>query len=392
MKKIGITTTVPVEIVLAAGYTPVDLNNVLVTDREPEHLVGVAERAGFPLNCCSWIKGIYGVAMEKGIDEVICVTTGDCSNTIMLTEVLKRRELKVITFAYPGKPDKDEVKKVLEDFAGTLGTTLEEAEKVKKTLRPGRELTDELDLLTWKENTVSGFDNHLWLVSSSDFNQDYGTYCKDVASIIGAAKKREPYSEDELRLAYIGVPSVFAKEFYPYLEKCGARVVFNEVQRQFSMPLGLAGASLEEQYSNYTYPYTIDGRLFDIRREIARRRIDGVIHYVQAFCHRGIGDVIFRETLGLPILTLEGNDNFFLTNHVKTRIEAFVDILDRRRKEQKRQAALLAFSEGAASAFGRSAALRALPPKASSEAGKAPLACPEGAAGTKGTSTKLSQS
>jgi benzoyl-CoA reductase/2-hydroxyglutaryl-CoA dehydratase subunit BcrC/BadD/HgdB len=91
MKKIGITTTVPVEIVLAAGYTPVDLNNVLVSDPQPEHLVAIAERAGFPLNCCSWIKGIYGVVMEKGIDEVICVTTGDCSNTVMLTEVLKHR-------------------------------------------------------------------------------------------------------------------------------------------------------------------------------------------------------------------------------------------------------------------------------------------------------------
>ncbi len=69
MKQIGITTTVPVEIVLAAGLTPVDLNNVLVSDSQPEHLVAIAERAGFPLNCCSWIKGIYGVVMEKGIDE-----------------------------------------------------------------------------------------------------------------------------------------------------------------------------------------------------------------------------------------------------------------------------------------------------------------------------------
>ncbi|GAI09778.1 unnamed protein product, partial [marine sediment metagenome] len=31
MKKIGITTTVPVEILLAAGYQPVDLNNVFIT-------------------------------------------------------------------------------------------------------------------------------------------------------------------------------------------------------------------------------------------------------------------------------------------------------------------------------------------------------------------------
>jgi benzoyl-CoA reductase/2-hydroxyglutaryl-CoA dehydratase subunit BcrC/BadD/HgdB len=250
--------------------------------------------------------------------------------------VLKRRKLMIITFAYPGEPDKDRIRPVLETFAADLGTTLEAGERVRQEIMPARELTDELDRLTWEENRASGFENHLWLVSSSDFNSDYPAYCKDVSGVIANVKNRKPYPEDELRLAYIGVPSVFAKDLYPYLERCGARVVFNEVQRQFSMPhLKRSAASLIGQYTNYTYPYTIGGRLDDIRREIKRRRIDGVIHYVQAFCHRGIGDVIFRETLGLPILTLEGNDNFFLTNHVKTRIEAFIDILERRRQIER---------------------------------------------------------
>lgn len=332
MKQIGITTTVPVEIVLAAGLTPVDLNNVLVSDPRPEHLVAIAERAGFPLNCCSWIKGIYGVCMEKGIDNVICVTTGDCSNTIMLTEVLKHRALKIITFAYPQQPDARDVEPALEGLAGALSTTVEAGEKVREAIQSGRELMRELDRLTWEDNKVNGLENHYWLVSSSDFNGDYNVYCRDVAALIKTAKGRQSYPADELRLAYIGVPSVFAKDLYPYVEKCGARVVFNEVQRQFSMLEH--SVSLAEQYANYTYPYSIDGRIADIRREIEKRHIDGVIHYVQAFCHRGIGDVIFRETLGLPVLTLEGNDSFFLSSHVKTRIEAFIDVLERRRRKK----------------------------------------------------------
>jgi len=79
------------------------------------------------------------------------------------------------------------------------------------------------------------------------------------------------------------------------------------------------GKSLAEQYTRYTYPYSIYDRVKDIKKEIRRRGVDGIIHYVQAFCHRGIGDIIFRETLGLPILTLEGNQDFYLTQHVKTR-------------------------------------------------------------------------
>ena len=125
MKKIGITTTVPIEILLAAGYQPVDLNNVFITDPNPERLVNIAERAGFPLNCCSWIKGIYGVCIDYGIDTVLCVTTGDCSNTIMLMEVLKLKGLKVIPFAYPDKPDTHQMQYALLALAEAMDSSMD---------------------------------------------------------------------------------------------------------------------------------------------------------------------------------------------------------------------------------------------------------------------------
>ncbi len=333
MKKIGITTTVPIEILLAAGYQPVDLNNIFITDPRPERLVNIAEKAGFPLNCCSWIKGIYGVCMDYGIDTVLCVTTGDCSNTIMLMEVLKLKGIKVIPFAYPDQPDTQRMQYALKMLAEALGTTLDAADRVRDELKPSRRLALKLDQLTWKEGLVSGWENHLWLVSTSDFNQDHHKYHHQLQKLLAECCHRQPYPKDRLRLAYIGVPSVYGQDLYPYLEYNGARVVFNEIQRQFAMPK--PGNSLAEQYSNYTYPYSIYYRLKDITPELKRRQIDGVIHYVQAFCHRGIGDIIFRHTLKLPILTLEGNDDFFLTHHLKTRIEAFLDMLERSRQSLK---------------------------------------------------------
>ncbi len=325
MKKIGITTTVPIEILLAAGYQPVDLNNVFITDHSPDRLVSIAEKAGFPLNCCSWIKGIYGVCMDYGIDTVLGVTTGDCSNTIMLMEVLKLRGLKVIPFAYPDQPDTQRMHYALQALAESLSTTMEAVNRVRDDLKPSRNLAQELDRLTWKDRLVSGWENHLWLVSSSDFNQDYHKYYDQLKGLLADCRKRQPYPQDWLKLAYIGVPSVYGKDLYHYLENHQTRVVFNEIQRQFAMPN--PGSTLAEQYSNYTYPYSIYDRLKDITSELKRRQIDGVIHYVQAFCHRGIGDIIFRDTLKLPILTLEGNDDFYLTQHVKTRVEAFLDML-----------------------------------------------------------------
>jgi len=333
MKTIGITTTVPIEILIAAGYQPVDLNNVFITDPNPERLVSIAERAGFPLNCCSWIKGIYGVCLDYGIDTVLCVTTGDCSNTIMLMEVLKLKGLKVIPFAYPDQPAPQRMQYALQTLAETVGTTLEAADRVRDELKSCRRLALKLDRLTWKKGLISGGENHLWLVSTSDFNQDHHEYYRQLQNLLAECHQRQPYPTDWLRLAYIGVPSVYGQDLYRYLESNGARVVFNEIQHQFAMPE--PGKSLAEQYSNYTYPYSIYQRLKDITTELPRRQVDGVIHYVQAFCHRAIGDIIFRDAIRLPMLTLEGNDDFLLTHHVKTRIEAFLDVLQRNRQSPK---------------------------------------------------------
>jgi len=248
-------------------------------------------------------------------------------------EVLKLKGLKVIPFAYPDQPDTQRMQHALQRLAETLGTTLEAATRIRAELKLSRRLALKLDQLTWQQGLVSGWENHLWLVSTSDFNQDYHKYHQQLQKLLADCHQRQPYPSDWLRLAYIGVPSVYGQDLYHYLESNRARVVFNEIQRQFAMPR--PGNSLAEQYSNYTYPYSIYHRLKDITTELKRRQVDGVIHYVQAFCHRGIGDIIFRDAIKLPILTLEGNDDFSLTHHIKTRIEAFLDMLERSRRGLK---------------------------------------------------------
>lgn len=329
MKEIGITTTVPIEVLLAAGYSPVDLNNRFIHDPTPERLLNIAERTGFPQNCCAWIKGIYGVCVDHGIDTVLCVTTGDCSNTIMLMEVLKLQGFRVIPFAYPEVPDLQRMRHSLESLAETLGTTLAAAEDMRANLLSCRHLLQELDRLTWQEGTVSGEENHLWLVSSSDFNLDYQQYEHQLRQFLDECRQRPPYPDNIIRLACIGVPPIFAHDLHRFLDLHGTRVVFNEVQRQFAMPH--PGNSLAEQYTSYTYPYSIYDRLQDIVPQLRQRRVQAVIHYVQTFCHRGIGDIIFRHTIDLPILTLEGNHDYILSNQAKTKIEAFLDMVSRNR-------------------------------------------------------------
>jgi len=84
---------------------------------------------------------------------------------------------------------------------------------------------------------------------------------------------------------------------------------------------------LVEQYLLYTYPYDIFGRIEDIRREVRRRRIAGLIHYTQSFCFRQIQELIIRRHVDVPILTIEGDAPAKLDARTKVRIESFVEML-----------------------------------------------------------------
>jgi benzoyl-CoA reductase/2-hydroxyglutaryl-CoA dehydratase subunit BcrC/BadD/HgdB len=324
MARIGITTTVPVEIILAAKYQPVDLNNIFITDQDPMNFVEQAEEAGFPRNCCGWIKGLYAVAMNtSNIDQVIAVTQGDCSNTQALMETYQLEGLKTIPFAYPQDRDYDVLKLQMEKLITVLGTTWDAVYQVRDQLYSIRAKLRELDRLTWQEDKVNGFFNHLYLVSSSDFNGDVHRFEQELTAFIAAARKRQSFKE-ELRLGFIGVPPIMP-DIYDYVETQGARVVFNEVQRQFSMPFETA--DLVEQYRLYTYPYGVFYRLEDIQKEISRRKLDGIIHYVQSFCFRQIEDMIFRKKIAIPIMTIEGDKPGKLDARTKLRLDSFLEMI-----------------------------------------------------------------
>jgi len=325
-KTIGLTATVPVEVLLAAGCVPLDLNNVFITASDAATLVAEAEHRGFPRNSCAWIKGIYGTARQLGIRRVIGVAQGDCSNTHALMEVLASEGVEVIHFNYPFPKDAAALAAALDALAARLGTTREAAERQRRRLAPLRATLAEIDRLTWQDGRVTGDENHLWLIGSSDFGGDPKDYARAAEKFLAEARGRTPARERH-RLGYIGIPPICGG-LYGFLESLGARVVYNEFQRQFSMPG--RPRDLVKQYLAYTYPYDVHGRIEDIRRAVAERRLDGLVHYVQSFCFRHIQDRLLREALKVPILTLEFDRPGPIDGQSRTRLEAFVEMLDAR--------------------------------------------------------------
>ncbi|MBO8168753.1 MAG: 2-hydroxyacyl-CoA dehydratase [Thermoanaerobacteraceae bacterium] len=324
MRKVGITTTIPVEVLFAAQAVPVDLNNIFITHAEAKRLVEVAEIAGYPRNVCGWIKGLYGTVLEdETIKEVIAVTQGDCTNTHALMETLELVGIKTIPFSFPFDRDEDLMRAQIEKLMKYFQVGWSEVKQAKERLDRVRRLVWEIDRLTWEEGKVTGFENHLYQVSCSDFEGDIDAFAAKVRGFLEEVKQREPMSQ-KIRLGFIGVPPIVT-DLYDYIESIGARVVFNEIQRQFSMPFDTD--DLVEQYLLYTYPYHVERRIEDINKQVAVRDIDGLVHYTQSFCFRQIEDLIMRRKIKVPILTLEGDTPGKLDARSKMRLDSFVEML-----------------------------------------------------------------
>lgn len=326
MRKVGFTTTIPLEVLVAAGVVPVDLNNIFITHPDSITLIEDAELAGFPRNVCAWIKGIYGAVVASGVKEMVAVTEGDCSYTKALMEVLSINGVRVYPFAYPAGRGAATLRAEIEKLMGHFGVSWDQVNQAKERLDRIRVKLHRIDRMTYEQDQVTGAENHYFQVCSSDMNGDMEAFEAEVDSFIAEATQRAPRKE-RIRLAYLGVPPIVSG-LYEFLEGVGARVVFNETQRQFTMPYGIP--DLVEQYRAYTYPYDVFHRIHDISHELERRKVDGVIHYVQSFCFRQIEDMVLRKSIHLPMLTLEGDKPGDIDARTRIRLEGFLELLEDR--------------------------------------------------------------
>ena len=320
--KIGFTTSFPIEPILAAGHQVIDLNNIFITGKNTQ-LVQKAEKMGYPRNICSWIKGIYSVSIDADFDYVMGIIQGDCSNTHSLLITLKDQGQKILYFSFPFDHDRIKLAREIELLEEYFGVNRSDTMRVKRELDRIRKKIVELDDLTWQTGKVSGKENHLWLVNSSDFGGDQYKFETELDEFLVEAKRRKGQT-DKLRLGFLEVPPIF-DDLYEYLESEGASVVYNEIQRQFAMPY--LKKDIVDQYWYYTYPYSVNERLADIQTEIKRRNLDGVISYTQSFCHRQIDNILIRKYLDIPVLTLEGDQPGVLEARSRLRIESFLDMI-----------------------------------------------------------------
>ncbi len=330
MAIVGMTTTIPVEVLLAAGHVPMDLNNAFITAADPTASVAHAERDGYPANVCGWIKGIYAAVLERDVKQLVAVTQGDCSQTHAMAETLQVQGVEIIPFAYPFDRDRELLGHQFDRLMKRFDVGWDEVNRQYEDLHEVRRTVAGIDELNWQGGRVTGEESHIWQVSCSDFNGDPVVFAEEARAFSGEAAEREPISGRPVRIGLAGVPPIYSDFFEVIENDLGARIVYNEVPRQFAMPRA-PEVDIVTCYQQYTYPYDIFGRIADMKAEIERREIEGLIHYAQSFCFRQIEDLLIKKDINVPVLTLEGDRPGPVDARTQVRLEAFVESLEARR-------------------------------------------------------------
>lgn len=314
------TTMIPVEPILAAGLTPLDLNNVFINRHDPAALIASAESEGLPRNICSWVKGVYAVTRLMGLKRVVIPLPGDCSNCVSLGEIFEFLGIDVYFFSYPRSKSAGELRQEIDRFSSYLGVTYSQAEAVFFDLLPLRHRLQEIDAMVYTLKSIHSRQYFDLLVSSSDFGGDPESFRKKLELVY----QPENESEKKIPIGLTGVPPIM-DDLLEVLENLGARVVFCEIPRQFSLGSDLTG--FINAYLHYTYPYSVMNRIADIKKESRIRKLRGLVHYLQSFCHRQLEPFIMRRELKLPTLYLEGEQPGKVSPQQLMRLEAFVATL-----------------------------------------------------------------
>lgn len=323
-QRVGLTTTIPVEILYAAGLLPVDLNNLFVAGEQARDLVTQAERRGFPQNACAWVKGLYATARAEKITRIVGVIEGDCSQNAALLDIWQVEGMQVIPFSFPARYTLENLSAEMQGLATMLGTNMPRAEACKIQLDEIRALTGQIDALAVARGCVTSRELFLAQLALTDFNGDPQTERTRQANLLAQAQQR-PTDKSQIRLGVVGVPTILT-DLWEVIESAGGRVMYHEVPQQFSLAWGV-GKTLPETFLDYTYSRPAAVRVREVARQVRERDLAGVIHYVQSFCHRQIHDMVLRQELSVPVLTVEADRPGAVDGRTRTRIEAFLEQL-----------------------------------------------------------------
>jgi len=324
----GITALVPPEMIFGAGWYPLDINNWIPgSDARP--------RSKLCAWTASWREAILNGELD--LEALVVVAGGDCHNALADGQSAARKIKRTHFFFYPFDGDTGYMKEqltALEEFLG-MGRKVNgdpsHKRRAMEQVAAAKALGLRLDRARsdGKADPARAFK---LLVSFSDLEGDPAGFERKLREALADAGRQTV--RDGPRVALIGVPPIY-RDFHQVCAESGLQVVFDELPYEFLRLGGHDTASLAGSYSNYTFARPVDFRLDFLKRELKRRKVDGIVHYAQFTCHHLLEDGLLREELDWPMLTVQGDLPGETPAQARLRLEAFGELLGAKRSLMK---------------------------------------------------------
>jgi benzoyl-CoA reductase/2-hydroxyglutaryl-CoA dehydratase subunit BcrC/BadD/HgdB len=317
--------------------------------------------AVIPRNLCPLIKSFYGFKLNgtcpyfQSSDLVVGETTCDGKKKVyeLLNDLIPTYVLEV-----PHKPDTKQGKeswfKELEAFKAKLeevtGNKIT-AEKLKESIKLINEKRKALkrlsDLRAHNPAPISALD--ALLIYQISFNDDPKRFTAKVNELCDELDERVAKgigvtAKDAPRIMITGCPMAIPNwKVHSIAQELGASIVVEEScvgTRYFTDLVEPKGESVHdllwaivEKYSQIPCAcFTPNDKRVDSIKKLAKQfKVEGVIYYTLQNCHdynvEGVKVDRAMKTAGLPILKIETDYAFGDSEQIKTRIEAFLEII-----------------------------------------------------------------
>jgi benzoyl-CoA reductase/2-hydroxyglutaryl-CoA dehydratase subunit BcrC/BadD/HgdB len=306
---VGITALVPPELVYACGMRPCDVNNYVPhSESKPA------------TKLCAWTAIWRDMILRKQIpiDTLVVVAGGDCHNALVDGERIEMSNIPTFYFFYPFEKDVEYLNTQLERLKDFMGG-ISDRSMFKRVGRLKKKALG-LDLLR-VQGRLSSETAFKIMVSLSDLKGDINGFEKVMDEV---KEENVDYSH---KIALLGVPPI-NYDFHSLLTSLGLHVVFDELPYEFARLSGGNIEELAENYCNYTFARNIEFRLDFLKKELRKRKVDGIIHYTQFACHHLLEDDMLKNYLKYPYLTIQGDLPGPSSRQTRVRIEAFSEMLN----------------------------------------------------------------
>jgi len=309
MDIVGITALVPPELIFACKKRPCDINNSV-----PKSGLRPASKL------CAWtaVWRDMILARQLEIDGLVVVAGGDCHNALVDGQKVEDSGIPTHYFFYPFEEDFIYLRDQFEELASFLGG-IQDPSMFGTIAALKRKLLDiDRKRIEGEIPAQKAFDI---MVSASDFKGDLNKYKEMVDAV------REEHVDYNSRIALLGVPPIHY-DFHRILKLLGLHVAYDELPYEFSRLTGRNIEGLARNYLNYTFARKLSFRLDFLKEELRKRKVDGVIHYTQFACHHLLEDEMLKKKLDYPWLVIQGDMPHRTPSQVRTRLEAFAEMLE----------------------------------------------------------------